>query len=807
MTRRDAFTELRRADPARGVDVRLSAAELFERITADDADEAMPGTAAEVVVHRSWRPILAAAAVLAVAAVAIVLLTRFGGGGDTSLTGPADSNALEWTEIPISDEPGWVNDALVTQSTGMVLAGSAGDRTVPAIWTEASDGGWEQAELPLPEHFFSGDVLDLGSVDGQIIAAGSVMNLSRQRPMVWQGSEQGWASAQVETSGDKYQRITAVTHTDDGTLVAVGDGGDDASPSSGRRQLAWASPDDGRTWSLAWAGVKSADPLGTSTFNSVARAGDGSLVAVGTDTDTGSSMWVSRDGGAGWSPIEGPGGLDLVSVALVDDGTLLAAGSDGSGEAVTVRLTGTGIVEAPLADSDRASDVVAVAGTSSGWVLGLQQSSAIAVSEYRPAAGRTSSTPPCEEDCRLRDLAPTGELVIGTGSDSGRPVIWTAPAETLVESSTTTVPPDGEAAAAEISLDVSGSVAYAAVETTAGELVVAGSRNAPDLDLGLWSSADGGTSWEAEPVVDASGSGPGGQIIRALTTTADGSLIGAGADGLELGIWRRDPGGSWTRQLDVPDDLPTGDAYGACTNPATGEIVVVGTDGLRAAVWLGDPSGAHWRRVQSDALTSARGGGSWAVSVACGPGGEYLVGGIEMFGAIEDGLDASYATLWYSEDGRQWDRVEPPRAGAGSAAVSVLRSEDGWVAGGTARTQAGHVPVLWTSPDAREWTADLDPGGLPEGQPSASVLRLAETGATIFTLDVFGELGAFTGGSIRSYDGEWSSVPTQLPAGRTGFDLLVEGDRMGDRMIVVGGIAGPSDPSSQTAVVWQVPLR
>lgn len=805
MSRRDAFTELRAADPVRGRDLRAPASDLVERVTTVGPDEGTEGTAGaptEVVVHRSWRPVLVAAAALAVVAVAAVLLARVGGGADTSMTGPPESSGLDWTEVPISDEPGWVNDAVLDESGSLLVAGSSGHGTVPALWIEESDGRWEQTELPLPEYHFSGDVVDLSSVDGEVLAAGSAMNLSRQRPMVWYRSEEGWAASDVESSGDKFERVTALTWSDDGTLVAVGDGGGDANRSSGRRQLAWTSSDGGRTWDLAWLGPRSVDPLGTAMFNAAARAGDGSLVAVGTDTATGSSIWASRDGGITWSPLDGPAGLDLVSVSPAADGTLISTGADGSGEAVVVRLTSTGIVEASLAPSDRASDAVAVAGTSSGWLLGLQQSSAIAVSEYGPDATRTSSTLPCAGDCRLRGLAPAGELVIGAGSDGGKPVIWTAPKPSFVESTSTTMPPASVPAADEVSLDAAGSVAYSVLETTAGELVVAGSRNAPDPDLGLWSSPDGGVSWEAEAVVDASGTGQGGQIIRALTETSDGSVIGAGSSGVGLGIWRRDSDGSWTRQRDVPDDIPMGDAYGACTNPATGEIVVVGTDGLRAAVWLGDPSGTRWQRVQSEVLTSARGGASWAVSVACGPAGEYLVGGMEMFGAVEDGLDASYATLWYSEDGGQWERVEPPRGGAGSASVSVLRSGDAWVVGGTTRTQAGHVPVLWTSADAREWTAVLDPDGLPEGQPSASVLGLAETGSTLLTLDVFGELGAFTGGSIRSYDDGWSSLPTQLPDDRTGFDLIAEGDRM----IVVGSVGSPFDPSSQGAAVWQVPL-
>ena len=229
-------------------------------------------------------------------------------------------------------------------------------------------------------------------------------------------------------------------------------------------------------------------------------------------------------------------------------------------------------------------------------------------------------------------------------------------------------------------------------------------------DAAVWTSTDGDTWLRVgdDPAVfgdESSADGiDGNQVIIDL---ASGSLgvVAVGADGkpgdYDAAVWISADGLVWER---VPHDEEVfggeGDQVMLSVVQTENAAVIVGKSGEHATVWVSN-DGREWTRALIDGSSDGIGSEPSAMSdVALGGPGLVAVGGAGF---------ESRPAVWLSADGTMWSRLPDPLGGGatgvedGGLTVNpvtlVAAGESGLVAIGP--STAG--PVVWTSIDGFGW--------------------------------------------------------------------------------------------------------
>ena len=202
-----------------------------------------------------------------------------------------------WTLVEIGrarpTEPAFaIALARLPGADGLVAVGRAGRR--PVAWTSADGVRWTEHDVPVIggstdwERMTSIAAGPLG-----LLAGGSVgPELGDRRARFWRSSDGvSWAPVADEPEFDGGE-VTAIAAVADGWL-ALGRLG------TGQRttgSVAWRSPDGS-----AWTRVDDPD-LARGWVRSVTRAGDGALIAVGSEpNEIGAYVWRSTDEGRTWT--------------------------------------------------------------------------------------------------------------------------------------------------------------------------------------------------------------------------------------------------------------------------------------------------------------------------------------------------------------------------------------------------------------------------------------------------------------------------------------------------------------------------
>ena len=218
-----------------------------------------------------------------------------------------------------------------------------------------------------------------------------------------------------------------------------------------------------------------------------------------------------------------------------------------------------------------------------------------------------------------------------------------------------------------------------------------------DFDAAVWISADG-SAWER--VRDESFAGPKDQAMNDVVEL-DGRLIAVGRNGHDGAVWTSDDGGESWELPPTKDSLraPSGGNVNLGGVAAHGSrLVAVGREASgespnRAAAWLSDDRGTSWERAN---VTNARYIGQQMIAVTDAQSGLVAVG---FDHSDQNGLQE--AAVWESADGREWKSVATVSVADGSKpimrGVAVLPGD--LVAVGDSEDDSGSTRGrIWSAP-------------------------------------------------------------------------------------------------------------
>lgn len=241
------------------------------------------------------------------------------------------TDADHWTLVEIGraqpTEPAFaVALTLLPGADGVVAVGRSGAR--PIAWTSPDGDAWTEHDVPVIGKSTDWErMTTVAAGPLGLLAGGSVgPELFERRARFWRSPDGAtWTPVADDPAFDGAE-VTAISPVADGWL-ALGRLG------TGQRttgSVAWRSPDGER-----WTRIDDPD-LARGWVRSVARAGDGSLVAVGSQPDEiGAYAWRSTDEGRTWAlaPEEpsrtyagGKGKARMMDVTVTPTG-LLAVGN------------------------------------------------------------------------------------------------------------------------------------------------------------------------------------------------------------------------------------------------------------------------------------------------------------------------------------------------------------------------------------------------------------------------------------------------------------------------------------------------
>jgi hypothetical protein len=176
----------------------------------------------------------------------------------------------------------------------------------PTVWVSETGDTWTR--LPFLTDTL-GNISDITSYNGTLIAVGAVSTESGEAAAVWTSND-GYTWQRIVATdafnGEGNQWITGVTSSEDG-IVAVGASW---TPDQGTRGTVWFSPNGGQ-WKIG--GSCAADAPATMIFEAVTTVGS-QYVAAGTRTITVGpdnedeigevgGVWTSQNGSV-WTPID-----------------------------------------------------------------------------------------------------------------------------------------------------------------------------------------------------------------------------------------------------------------------------------------------------------------------------------------------------------------------------------------------------------------------------------------------------------------------------------------------------------------------
>lgn len=250
--------------------------------------------------------------------------------------------------------------------------------------------------------------------------------------------------------------------------------------------------------------------------------------------------------------------------------------------------------------------------------------------------------------------------------------------------------------------------------------------------------------------------GEPGRLMLRDVATCDGRWYVVGAVGGAGGAtrpaaWTSTDATSWTSVRLTPISYYGERAILYAVGCYAGKVAAIGA---KAGGAHGNPRVRTWRQLPDGSLAEVPAefelyGGPTAVNVsrvAGGPSGWLLAGSRE-----------SGAAVWRSPDAAGFEILEgvAPLASDRTMATSasdVLPVGSGWLVGGSGRSpgRADRDPVLWTSPDGRQWRRLV----LPATSDDEAVQRLVHVQGTVLALGV-------KGGSFAAWRAALSGLPTE----------------------------------------------
>jgi hypothetical protein len=200
-----------------------------------------------------------------------------------------------WTLVEIgrvvSTDPAFAVAVTRSPGGGVVAVGRSGRR--PVAWTATDGSAWTSHDVPTVDPVGSWTRIT-AVADGPlgVLAGGSVgPELLDRTARFWRSTDGVTWTAVADDPAFAGAEVSAILPVDDGWL-AIGRLG------TGQRStgsLAWRSTDGAH-----WTGVDD-QALAKGLVRSVVRAGDGSIVAVGSEADEiGAWVWRSTDEGRSW---------------------------------------------------------------------------------------------------------------------------------------------------------------------------------------------------------------------------------------------------------------------------------------------------------------------------------------------------------------------------------------------------------------------------------------------------------------------------------------------------------------------------
>lgn len=291
-------------------------------------------------------------------------------------------------------------------------------------------------------------------------------------------------------------------------------------------------------------------------------------------------------------------------------------------------------------------------------------------------------------------------------------------------------------------------------------------------------SRDGGRSWEARPILDASGLDL--RDVEAVSAATAYAMV-AGADTAR--IYRTDDGGRhWSRQYDDTrkgvflDGIAFWDgSHGiALGDPMDGRFLILRTD----------DGGAHWTELAREAAPAALPGeaafAASGTSVVAGPGGLAWIG---------TGGGAVARVFRSSDYGRSWSASETPiPAGSPSAGIFSLAFGDGLhgvAAGGDyAHPRTPRANVALTADGGRTWMLGDSAGATAY----LSAVAFLKGGEAVIGVGTEGTFESADGGRtwVRRDTLPWNAV-APLPPGT----VVVGGERGRTAVLRPGADTGP----------------
>jgi hypothetical protein len=250
--------------------------------------------------------------------------------------------------------------------------------------------------------------------------------------------------------------------------------------------------------------------------------------------------------------------------------------------------------------------------------------------------------------------------------------------------------------------------------------------------------------------------GEPGRLMLRDVTACDGRWYIVGAVGGVGGAtrpaaWTSTDATSWTSVRLTPTSYYGERAILYAVGCHAGKVAAIGA---KAGGAHGNPRVRTWRQLPDGSLTEVSAefelyGGPTAVNVsrvAGGPSGWLLAGSRE-----------SGAAVWRSPDAAAFEILEgvPPLASdrtMTTSASDAMPVGSGWLVGGSGRSpgRADRDPVLWASPDGRQWRRLV----LPATSDDEAIHRLVRVQDTVVAVGV-------RGGSFAAWRAAVAGLPTE----------------------------------------------
>jgi hypothetical protein len=609
--------------------------------------------------------------------------------------------------------------------------------------------------------------------------------------------------------------VNAVTAAGTGFL-AVGQNGPSTSASS---PVIWLSA-TGTSWRReAGAELGLRVPAGSQVLAITQAAANGMVIVlsgtVATANGHESATWRSTDGGASWSAVTIPAGTGAavtiaglaplrsgflaVRTAIVkgDTGALVYTSQDGATWTKSAAITTANGAALTIGQVSGGSTGAVIEGSANGLLI------AFLSADGATWVGTNPFGTPSAEQVNSVTVTSGGQAVIaasaGGASSASQPVLTLIGAQGGGE----------QVVVSAIGGVTQSQVAVNAMAASGATQVAVGSA---DGFPAIWSSPDGGTTWQrGTGVATVTLDRPGVQQLTAVAHgpagwVAIGGPASSSADNGAGGhpvVVSSPSGQTWTAQDGMPAFSATGLVTSGVAASARGYVIVGGQG-----------SGSH----QSPMAWFSSGLAGWRAVPLPSAGGDTIVTGVTATsgGFVAVGSGGGKPAVWTSANGQAWRQATLGLPAAGTGSLSLVAANGAAVAAlGTEVSPSGQrVGFAEMSADGgATWRVAALPDPTNAAPGSVTVSALTAAGAGFTATGTYG-LGGDTdvvvwscspaaGGGAAT--GTWTAeTPDGLGLSGTGIHAITALAAAGSTLTGAGFTA---TQSSEFPTIWQSPIR